>query len=71
MKKITIKSPFDQSIVGEVSFFSLQNVKDTIDIAYNHFKNYDNRLKIYQIVNLLIKLLNLYTSSERITPILN
>lgn len=57
MKKLEVFSPFDGSKVGEVEFSSQSEVLNAIDEAYECFNDFDNRLKKYEIIEILEKTL--------------
>ena len=56
MNTIEVTSPFDNSVVGTVKFSSINEVEDALSLAQNTFNDYNNRLKKYEIVEILQKL---------------
>ena len=47
MKNIDVRSPFDNSIVGNVPFYDLDEVKSKINIAHETFSNKEKVLPKY------------------------
>lgn len=55
MKKIEVKSPFNDEVVGEVPFSSIEEVEAMIDAAHEKFLDVDNWIPRYKIVEILEK----------------
>ncbi len=62
MKTIEVKSPYDDSVVGEVPFTSIEGVEKAIDIAYEKFLDVDNWLPKFKRVEILEKLMEIMSS---------
>lgn len=64
MKNIDVRSPFDNSIVGNVPFYDLDEVKSKINIAYETFSNKEKVLPKYKRVEILEKLVGILSSQK-------
>ncbi|PID47637.1 MAG: aldehyde dehydrogenase [Proteobacteria bacterium] len=70
MKKLQVKSPFDQSIVGEVEISSKEQVQSAIDEAYGIFVDFKKRLPKYEIAKILSKTAKLISEQKEELTIL-
>lgn len=64
MKNINVRSPFDNSIVGNVPFYDLDEVKSKINIAHETFSNKEKVLPKYKRVEILEKLVGILSSQK-------
>jgi len=64
MKNIDVRSPFDNSIVGNVPFYDLDEVKSKINIAHETFSNKEKVLPKYKRVEILEKLVGILSSQK-------
>ncbi|MBL1243217.1 MAG: aldehyde dehydrogenase family protein [Sulfurimonas sp.] len=64
MKNIDVRSPFDNSIVGNVPFYDLDEVKSKINIAHETFSNKEKVLPKYKRVEILEKLVGTLSSQK-------
>ncbi|RXK12440.1 aldehyde dehydrogenase [Halarcobacter mediterraneus] len=62
MKTIEVKSPYDDSVVGEVPFTSIEGVEKAIDIAHERFLDVDNWIPKFKRVEILEKLMEIMSS---------
>eukprot|EP00767_Chilomastix_cuspidata_P008089 gnl/Chilomastix_cuspidata/9120.p1 GENE.gnl/Chilomastix_cuspidata/9120~~gnl/Chilomastix_cuspidata/9120.p1 ORF type:complete len:464 (-),score=-39.67 gnl/Chilomastix_cuspidata/9120:2-1393(-) len=62
MKTIEVKSPYDDSVVGEVPFTSIEGVEKAIDIAHEKFLDVDNWIPKFKRVEILEKLMEIMSS---------
>ena len=62
MKTIEVKSPYDDSVVGEVPFTTIEGVEKAIDVAYEKFLDVDNWIPKFKRVEILEKLMEIMSS---------
>lgn len=64
MKKIDVHSPFDNSVVGNVPFYNMDEVKSMINVAHETFYNKKKSLPRYKRVEILEKLVDILSSQK-------
>ena len=62
MNNIEVKSPFDQKVIGNVKYSSIEDVKKSIKLAKKVFLDHENVVEKYQRIEILEKTIEIMSS---------
>ena len=64
MKKFEIRNPYDNHVIGSLTYMSYKEISNKIENAYNIFLDKNKWLKTYERIDILEKFLNLIKANK-------